>query len=572
MGKPRMYLGLLVFGSLLLSPAYAANKTKEEKAIDKEEKAEEKAAEHYDKVKDFALNKYKTDPEFRDKVDEDLQAVMRRHSDEAFAANTSSGSMTVRVREDSWVQHYATRGTMALYDNPAVQDYINRTGQRLVPQDSEKLYAFRVVADPVPLARSLSTGTIYVSTGMISLVQSEAQLAYVLAHEMSHIYLDHWKERSMILVGEDEYNKAQVKKAGRIALVGAIAGGAVGGAVGHSAQAAAAGIAAGIGSGLIAGMLINPEIKHIEWDKVQEDQADEMAFKVILNMRYDVREVPRLYVAMDKMAARDQRVQLGFLGDRKRIKLRLARADDLIQNEYKADIATKEKDGFVSSSAEHRNLMAELKRDNGILAFYHDMFDTARTNLSEAVAIRDNDPAAQYYYGKTLKVIGRTDDDARAAKECFYKAAKADGSNPQNYGSHLHLALMLMRESGIDPKQISQELQTYADAYAQWGAERRMREAFYPPNLAALQDYMRLYGGEPDWQPRPPNTERLDQFRRALALVPAESGPEEQPTAAAAPAAGTQPKPESTMEKIGKAVQGAAGAGALIPAAAPQKK
>jgi hypothetical protein len=96
---------------------------------------------------------------------------------------------------------------------------------------------------------------------------------------------------------------------------------------------------------------------------------------------------------------------------------------------------------------------------------------------------------------------------------------------------------MLIRETGIDPKQISQELQTYADSYAQWGAEKQMRVLYYPPNLAALQDYMRMYGGDPDWQPRPPNTDRLDQFRKVLAYTAdPEPAPAPAPAAAAAPA------------------------------------
>jgi hypothetical protein len=570
MARLHRLLVLFVCGTLLVLPALGRgkHKNKEERLIEKEQQAEEKNAARYEKVKEFALNKYKTDPDFRDKVDSHLLAEMRKHSDEAFATNRNSTSRLVRVREDSWREHpqlgLGPDGNryLTLYDNPAVQDYINRTGQKLVPPDSEKLYAFRVVADPVPLARSLATGTIYVSTGMIALVQSEAQLAYVLAHEMAHVHLDHWKERSMITLGEEEYNKSQVKKAGRIALIGAVAGGALGGGIGQSASTAAGGAAAGALSGLIAGLIINPTVKHIEWDKVQEDQADEMAFKAVLNRRYDVREVPRLYAAIDKVATRDQRVQLGFLGERKRVKLRLAKAEDLIQNAYKADIAVKERDGFVSSSAEHRNLMAELKRDNGILSFYHDMFETARANLADAVAIRDNDGAAQYFYGKTLKVIGRTDDDARLAKECFYKAAKADGKDAQNYGAHLHLALMLMRENGIDPKQITQELQTYSDAYGQWGAERRIEE-YYPPNLAAIQDYMRLYGGDPDWHPKPPSTERLEQFRRVLALGPPDS---ETVAVQASSVPEPQPKPAaSSIDQVKNAAAQAVPGAAVVP-------
>jgi hypothetical protein len=155
------------------------------------------------------------------------------------------------------------------------------------------------------------------------------------------------------------------------------------------------------------------------------------------------------------------------------------------------------------------------------------------------------------------------------AKECFYKAAKFDGKNPQNYGAHLHLALMLMRESGIDPKQISQELQTYADSYAQWGAERQMRDAFYPPNLASLQDYMRLYGGDPDWQPRPPNTDRLEQFRRVLGFVAAEpEAAEQHPVVGAAP----EQQPVKPEANAAKKVEAAASAASVIPAVMPPKK
>src|SRR5438270_430099 len=116
---------------------------------------------------------------------------MRAHSEEAFNVNTSGHSGLVSVHEDTWRRH------VNLYDNLLVQDHVNRIGQRLVPNDSEKLFAFRVVPDPTPLARALSTGTIYVSTGLISMLDSEAQLAYVLAHEMAHVHLDHWKEKTM---------------------------------------------------------------------------------------------------------------------------------------------------------------------------------------------------------------------------------------------------------------------------------------------------------------------------------------------------------------------------------------
>jgi hypothetical protein len=156
--------------------------------------------------------------------------------------------------------------------------------------------------------------------------------------------------------------------------------------------------------------------------------------------------------------------------------------------------------------------MAELKRDNGILAYYSDMFEMARTNLADAVAIRDNDPAAQYFYAKTLKLVGRTEEDTRLAKEAFAKAVKYDTRN-QNYGAHLHLALMMARENGVDPKQIEAELDTYVTDYAHWMAERYAL-ALYPPNLPAIYEYVALYGGDPNWKPKVPDVKELIEYQR----------------------------------------------------------
>lgn len=481
-------------------------KTKEEKLEEKEKANEEKNAVTYEKIKEFSLNKYKTDPVFRDQVDAAFEDLLREHSQQAYERNVGRKSELVVVAEDTWRQHEL------LYDNLMVQDYVNRIGQSLVPLDSDKLFAFRVIPEATPLAYTLSTGSIYVSTGLISLLDSQAQLAFVLAHEMAHVQLDHWKDRVMMQQGVVEYNTAQEGKTAKMALFGGLAGAALGGAIGRSGSAAALGGVTGAGAGLIAGLVMNRTVSPTEWDKTQEDQADEKAFQAVLNARYDVREVPKLYMALDSAAAKDTRIQLGFIGQRRRLKFRREKAEDLINNSMKAEIALKAKNGFLSSSAEHRNLMAELKRDNGILAYYHDMFDMARTNLGDAVAIRDNDPAAHYFYAKTLKLIGRTDEDMRLAKESFIKAIKYDTRN-QNYGAHLHLALMIARENGVDPKQIEAELDTYVTDGARWNAEQRAM-SLYPPNLPSIYEYTALYGGDPNWKPKIPDLKEFVEYQR----------------------------------------------------------
>ena len=149
----------------------------------------------------------------------------------------------------------------------------------------------------------------------------------------------------------------------------------------------------------------------LDWDTVQENEADSFAFKTVLNRSYDVREVRTLYANLQNAVRQDQRVGLGFLGSRRRTVERLANVEELIGTTFKSEIDAKGK--LTVTDPEFVRVMATLKRDNGIMALYHDMFQLAKVNLEYARQYRPNDPAAHYYYGKVMKLVGRTRKIAR---------------------------------------------------------------------------------------------------------------------------------------------------------------
>jgi predicted Zn-dependent protease len=475
------------------------DKDKDAERVQKETERDAKNLRAYEKIKSYAIDKYASDPDFHDEVDSRYADVLRDHTAIAFEKNTHRGSKIYAVNEDRFRLNDETNG---IYDNLLVQDRINRIGQSLVPKDSEKTFAFRLTANPTPGADTLATGTIYITTGMVSLLDNEAQLAYVLAHEMAHVQLDHWRQKAMMEVGAETYNNDQTRKAERIGVIAGIAGGLTGGL---ATKSLAAGIGSAVGAGglgLLAGELLNRKVV-VNWDRAQEDEADKMAFKAMLNAQYDVREVPKLYTLVENVVVKDTRATLGFLGEKNRVKERKEAANKLIADAYKADIEAQLKGaGFHGDSAGHRNLMAELKRDNGIMAYYSDMLELARKNLEEAVAIRDNDPAAQYYYGKTLETIGRTPEEQKMAQQAFVKAAQFDRYQ-ENFGSHLHQALMLLEdENSQNNAQLRKELDTYVTDYARYQLEYS-KTLLLPPNINTISDYMRLYGAA-DWQPKLP--------------------------------------------------------------------
>jgi hypothetical protein len=158
---------------------------------------------------------------------------------------------------------------------------------------------------------------------------------------------------------------------------------------------------------------------------------------------------------------------------------------------------------LLIDSRRFKELMAELRRDNGIQAFYYDMFYTARENLREAVEIRSNDPSALYYYGKVLELVGRGEEEARLAKQ-YFEAAAAHDSRDMNFGAHLHHAMSLLGD-GADAASVqkaAQELQAYISSYSNYQLKQQVFWQL-PPHLDTLYDYMAL-SGQANWAPKLP--------------------------------------------------------------------
>ena len=72
--------------------------------------------------------------------------------------------------------------------------YLNRVGKSLLPRGlklENVSWNFRALRDPQPNAFALPNGSIYISTGLLALMDNESQLAAVLAHELTHVLRRH---------------------------------------------------------------------------------------------------------------------------------------------------------------------------------------------------------------------------------------------------------------------------------------------------------------------------------------------------------------------------------------------
>lgn len=89
------------------------------------------------------------------------------------------------------------RQEMGVYDDPAVQRYVEEIGLRMArsSQRPDLPWSFVVVDSPQVNAFAAPGGFIYITRGILAYLQDEAQLAGVLGHEIGHVTARHAVEQ-----------------------------------------------------------------------------------------------------------------------------------------------------------------------------------------------------------------------------------------------------------------------------------------------------------------------------------------------------------------------------------------
>lgn len=121
----------------------------------------------------------------------------------AVGCGSSGGNFNLISIEEEWQlgqqlsKEVATQ--VRLNNDPAVNAYVRDLGQRIVAQAAPPFnqlpWQFHVVQDDAINAFAIPGGHVYVNTGLIKNADNAAELASVMAHEISHVLARHSTEQ-----------------------------------------------------------------------------------------------------------------------------------------------------------------------------------------------------------------------------------------------------------------------------------------------------------------------------------------------------------------------------------------
>jgi len=302
---------------------------------------------------------------------------------------------------------------VTIIDDPRIVNYVNRVGQKIVSQLPVQPFEYRfyVIKKHTYNAFATPAGYIFINSGLIADMDSEEELAGILAHEIAHVACRHISKRI-------EKNK----KIGLATMAGLLAGIFLGGSAATSAAVATSSIAAGKSLAL-------------KYSREDEIQADQIGLKYLTRAGYSGKGMLTVLKKIRSNRWFGPEQTPTYLTTHPAIEDRLTYIDTWLQvhpEKTKSSISFDPDDfqkvktriialyGDVDSAL--RTFCAAIKKDPrdglayyglGLTLFKNNQKEEALRNFQTAVRYRATDPDILRELGKTYFYMGRYSEALR---------------------------------------------------------------------------------------------------------------------------------------------------------------
>lgn len=221
----------------------------------------------------------------------------------------------IRAEMEDYVLEYINRVNRndLTFNDPFLESYIYSVISKLSPNvlidGRPGVINLLILSDPTSNAWMYPNGTLVITTGLISLLHSEDELAAILAHEIAHFVLDH---------GIQNYNKmsrAQKRAEFWADFATVLTGVAEGYAAANNPyyRPGLATLSVAIASEQIAASLIKK--LGMEYSRKQETEADEMAVELMKVMKYDPNALASALSRIEDAMKLERSIEMYFASD-----------------------------------------------------------------------------------------------------------------------------------------------------------------------------------------------------------------------------------------------------------------
>jgi predicted Zn-dependent protease len=287
-------------------------------------------------------------------------------------------------------------GSGVLYQNAEIENYLNQITKKLQTNSISPDISFKikVVKDPNLNAIAFPNGVFYVHTGILARMDNEAQLAALLAHEMTHCTHRHTLRVIRSIKDRPAYFDAVRKTLANITVTRGLAQ-----FLGITGSMAA-----------VSG-----------YTRELETEADRVGLDLAVKANYDPREALKLFKHLRQEIETEGFEEPYFFGSHPNVYQRIENVNNWLVTKYRG------KGTGLQNREIFQSKMSGLVLDNARLDLRQGRFHIAQRMVKKYLTTKPEDAQAYYLLGEIFRQRGQQ-NDAGAAQKNYEKAISLNPS------------------------------------------------------------------------------------------------------------------------------------------------
>ena len=292
----------------------------------------------------------------------------------------------------------AIDGSGLLYQDTEIENYLNQIAEKLQTNSisADISFQIKVIKDPKLNAFALPNGVIYIHTGILARMENEAQLAALLAHEMTHCTHRHSLKTLRNIKDRTQAKSATIRELAQLL-----------------------GITGSIAS-------INGYTRELE------TEADRVGLDLAVKANYDPNEVLKLFELLKLENEIEGVEEPYFLGTHPKVQQRIENVNRWLAEKNRGKIKGSK------NTIKFQSRMSRLMLENARLDLRQGKFFIAQSTVKKYLSVNPDDAQAYFLLGEIFRQRGWKNDSVAAINN--YE--KSISLNPSFAESHKAMGLI----------------------------------------------------------------------------------------------------------------------------------